>query len=60
MPDEISGMGKTHENASLICKKVKYGMVSILLLLVNAKDVVRLSDLKTVTNLVQHMLDINF
>jgi hypothetical protein len=21
MPDEISGMGKTHGNASLICKK---------------------------------------
>jgi hypothetical protein len=22
MPDEISGMGKTHGNASLICKKL--------------------------------------
>jgi hypothetical protein len=22
MPDEITGMGKTHGNASLICKKV--------------------------------------
>jgi hypothetical protein len=22
MPDEISGMGKTHGNASLICKKI--------------------------------------
>jgi hypothetical protein len=24
MPDEISGMGKTHRNASLPCKKVDY------------------------------------
>jgi hypothetical protein len=22
MPDEISGIGKTHENARLICKKI--------------------------------------
>jgi hypothetical protein len=22
MPDEISGMGKPHENASLLCKKI--------------------------------------
>jgi hypothetical protein len=24
MPDEISGMGKTNRNASLICKKKQY------------------------------------
>jgi hypothetical protein len=29
MPDEISGMGKTNGNASLICKKETSGMFFI-------------------------------